>query len=135
MTRWLLLVLALSAGNAAATELKRWDGGAPPALELEDLQGRMHRLADYRGKVVLEEPPGNLAMKDAKVEAARRRLFGSWEMNWLAYNMGHDVKLPKSRGPTLPYLMYINAEADGEMRDQLDPESVKYTITARELGA
>ena len=89
--------------------------------------------ADVR-KVVLEEPPGNLAMKDAKVEAARKRLFGTWEMNWLAYNMGHDVKLPRSKGPTLPYLMYINAEADGEMRDQLDPDSVKYTITAREIS-
>ena len=88
--------------------------------------------ADVR-KVVLEEPPGNLPMRDAKVEAARKRLFGSWEMNWLAYNMGHDVKLPRSKGPTLPYLMYINAEADGEMRDQLDPDSVKYTITAREI--
>ena len=27
--------------------------------------------------------------------------------------------------------MYINAEAGGEMLDQLDPDSIKYTITAR----
>jgi transglutaminase-like putative cysteine protease len=90
--------------------------------------------ADVR-KVVLEEPPGNLAMDDAKVTAARKRLFGSWEMNWLAYNMGHDVHLPEASRPVkLPYLMYTNAEADGEMRDQLDPESLKYTITAREMA-
>jgi transglutaminase-like putative cysteine protease len=89
--------------------------------------------ADVR-KVVLEEPPGNLAMNDPKVTAARKRLFGSWEMNWLAYNMGHDVRLPYAARPTkLPYLMYTNAEADGEMRDQLDPESLKYSITAREI--
>ena len=86
--------------------------------------------ADVR-KVILEEPPGNLPVKDAKVEAARKRLFGSWEMNWLAYNRGHDLKLPHSSGPKLPYLMYINAEAGGEMLDQLDPDSIKYTITAR----
>ena len=86
--------------------------------------------ADVR-KVVLEEPPGNLPVKDAKVEAARKRLFGSWEMNWLAYNRGHDLKLPNSSGPKLPYLMYINAETGGEMLDQLDPDSIKYTITAR----
>ncbi|HEX2197060.1 MAG TPA: transglutaminase family protein, partial [Burkholderiales bacterium] len=43
--------------------------------------------ADVR-KVALEEPPGKLALDDPKVAAARRRLFGSWEMNWLAYNMG-----------------------------------------------
>jgi transglutaminase-like putative cysteine protease len=90
--------------------------------------------ADVR-KVVLEEPPGKLAVNDPKVEAARKRLFGSWEMNWLAYNMGHDVKLPGASGPKLPYLMYINAETAGEMRDQLDPDSLKYTITSREVKA
>ena len=90
--------------------------------------------ADVR-KVVLEEPPGNLAVNDAKVVAARKRLFGNWEMNWLAYNMGHDIQLPGARGGKLPYLMYINAESGGEMRDQLDPDSVKYSITAREIAA
>jgi transglutaminase-like putative cysteine protease len=90
--------------------------------------------ADVR-KVVLEEPPGNLPVKDEKVLAARKRLFGSWEMNWLAYNMGHDVKLPNAtKAPTLPFLMYINAEADGELRDQLEPDSVRYTITSREIS-
>ena len=43
----------LVAGGAGAAELKPWKGGAAPALELEDLQGKTHRLADYRGKVVL----------------------------------------------------------------------------------
>jgi peroxiredoxin len=38
---------------ASAAELKPWSGGATPALELEDMSGQMHRLADYRGKVVL----------------------------------------------------------------------------------
>ena len=91
--------------------------------------------ADVR-KVVLEEPPGNLPINDEKVVAARKRLFGSWEMNWLAYNMGHDVRLPNAtKAPTLPFLMYINAEADGELRDQLEPDSVRYTITAREITA
>jgi transglutaminase-like putative cysteine protease len=90
--------------------------------------------ADVR-KVVLEEPPGNLAVKDAKVLAARERLFGGWEMNWLAYNMGHDVQLPNAAGkaPKLPYLMYPNAEADGELRDQFEPDSIKYAITSREI--
>ena len=54
MLRWVVLSLALWVGAAAAaTELKRWDGGPPPPLELEDMEGRVHRLADYRGKVVL----------------------------------------------------------------------------------
>ena len=91
--------------------------------------------ADVR-KVVLEEPPGQLAVNDPKVVAARQRLFGSWEMNWLAYNMAHDVVLPNSSGgPKLPYLMYPNGETGGTRLDQLDPDAFKYTITARELQA
>jgi transglutaminase-like putative cysteine protease len=88
--------------------------------------------ADVR-KVVLEEPPGNLPMGNDKVLAARKRLFGSWEMNWLAYNMGHDIALPNSRGPKLPYLMYPNGETGAERLDQLDPDAFKYSISAREI--
>jgi len=88
--------------------------------------------ADVR-KVVLEEPPGNLAVNDPKVVAARKRLFGGWEMNWLAYNTAHDVKLPNSTGPMIPYLMYTNGESGGKILDQLDPDAFKYTITAREI--
>ena len=88
--------------------------------------------ADVR-KVILEEPPGHLTLKDPKVEAARKRLFGSWEMNWLAYNTGHDVDLPHSTGPRIPFLMYPNGETGGERLDQLEPDTFKYTITAREI--
>lgn len=90
--------------------------------------------ADVR-KVVLEEPPGQLAIGDPKVVAARKRLFGSWEMNWLAYNMGHDIALPHSSGPKLPYLMYPNGETGGARLDQLDPDAFKYSLTARPVGA
>ena len=40
-------------GGAAAKELKPWSGGKTPALALKDLQGNVHDLAAYRGKVVL----------------------------------------------------------------------------------
>ncbi|HTO97035.1 MAG TPA: transglutaminase domain-containing protein [Myxococcales bacterium] len=88
--------------------------------------------ADVR-KVILEEPPGQLKLEDPKVEAAHERLFGSWEMNWLAYNMGHDLDLPGAQGPRLPYLMYPNGETGGERLDQLEPDAFKYSITAREI--
>ena len=48
----LLLFVAL-AFPASAQPLKQWKGGATPALELQDVDGKLHRLADYRGKVVL----------------------------------------------------------------------------------
>jgi transglutaminase-like putative cysteine protease len=91
--------------------------------------------ADVR-KVVLEEN-GGLPLSDAKVEAARRRLFGSWEMNWLAYNTAHDVRLPgAARGP-VGFFMYPNAEAieQGKVAriDSLDPENFRYSITSREI--
>lgn len=47
------LVLAALALPAAAHPLKPWSGAATPALELRDVEGRLHRLSDYRGSVVL----------------------------------------------------------------------------------
>ena len=88
--------------------------------------------ADVR-KVVLEEPPGNLPLGDEKVTKARSRLFGSWEMNWLAYNFAHDVALPGAAKGPVPFFMYPQCEtADGRL-DSLDPDNFKYQITAREV--
>lgn len=84
-------------------------------------------------KVVLEEPPGNLAIGAEKVVAARKRLFGSWEMNWLAYSYAHDVQLPGGKAGRIPYFMYPNGETAQGQLDQLDPDAFRYTITAREL--
>lgn len=43
----------LAATLADAAELKAGAGGPAPALALNDLSGRAHRLSDYRGQVVL----------------------------------------------------------------------------------
>jgi transglutaminase-like putative cysteine protease len=88
--------------------------------------------ADVR-KVILEEPPTNLALDDPKVAAARKALFGSWEANWLAYNFAHDVALPGSGGTKLAFLMYPQAEIAGKRLDCLDPAKFKYSISAKEL--
>jgi len=90
--------------------------------------------ADVR-KVVLEEPPGNLPIDDLKVQKARVRLFGSWEMNWMAYNYGHDVALPGTQGAPCNFLMYPQCEtADGRL-DPLDADDFRYQITAKEITA
>lgn len=84
---------------------------------------------------MLEEPPANLALDDANVVPARNALFCAWETNWLAYNDAHDVKLPGSDGPSLPFLMYPQAETAAGRLDPLEPDTFKYTITAREVQA
>jgi transglutaminase-like putative cysteine protease len=89
--------------------------------------------ADVR-KVVLEEPPGNRPLDDPMVTRTRARLFGSWEMNWMAYNFAHDVALPGSAAAPVAFLMYPLAETGGQRLDSLDPEAFHYEITAREIA-
>jgi transglutaminase-like putative cysteine protease len=87
--------------------------------------------ADVR-KVVLEEKAGGIAITDPQALKARGKLFGAWEMNWMAYNYAHDLKLPNSTGKPVPFLMYPQAEAGDERKDSLDPATFKYTIVSRE---
>jgi transglutaminase-like putative cysteine protease len=89
--------------------------------------------ADVR-KVVLEEPPGNLALNNDMVSRTRQRLFGSWEMNWMAYNYAHDVELPGSAKDPLVYFMYPQAETAEGRVDPFDPDNFKYEITVKELS-
>lgn len=89
--------------------------------------------ADVR-KVMLEEPPTNLPLDDPKVVAARQALFGAWEGNWMAYNFGHDIALPGARQPTVGFLMYPQVETVAGRLDCLDPDALRYTITAREVA-
>jgi len=54
--RVFVLVAALAAAGAAwaaGGTMKPWTGGATPPLSLRDVDGKEHRLADYKGKVVL----------------------------------------------------------------------------------
>jgi len=89
--------------------------------------------ADVR-KVVLEEPPGNRPLSDEMVSKARTRLFGSWEMNWMAFNYAHDVALPGSAKQPLVQFMYPEAETGEGRVDPFDPDNFKYEITVKELS-
>lgn len=88
--------------------------------------------ADVR-KVMLQESPGNLPLGDPKVHAARVMLFGAWEMNWVAYNHGHDVALPGTQHGAVPFLMYPNGESSDGRFDSLDPNTFSYRLKARRL--
>ncbi len=89
--------------------------------------------ADVR-KVALEEPPGNLPLNSEIVSRARASLFGSWEMNWMAYNYAHDVELPGSQGNPLVYFMYPQAETAEGRVDAFDPDNFRYEIMVTEMG-
>ena len=88
--------------------------------------------ADVR-KVVLEEKPQPTTLADPLVPPVRAKLFGAWEMNWLAYNEAHDVKLPGSSGEKLAFLMYPQAETGGKRVNPYAPDDFTYKLTAREL--
>ncbi len=88
--------------------------------------------ADVR-KVVLEERPEGLKLDDPLVKKARAKLFGAWEMNWLAYNYAHDLKLPNSSAKPLPFFMYPQGETAEGKKDSLEPESFRYTMTSKEI--
>jgi transglutaminase-like putative cysteine protease len=86
------------------------------------------------GKVAREETSEWLKMDHPLVQAVRPKLFGGWEGNWLAFNTAHDVALPYStQGGPLGFFMYPQAETGDGRRDSLDPDTFRYTITAREL--
>jgi hypothetical protein len=75
-------------------------------------------------------------LKDPRHEVAApvyTALFGSWEGNWMGYNVAHDLVLPGSTGPKVAFLMYPQAETRGERVDSLDPDTFRYRITAREV--
>jgi hypothetical protein len=69
------------------------------------------------------------------VKQARARLFGSWEMNWVAYNFSHDVALSGSAGAPVGFLMYPQAETSGVRLDCLSPDTFKYEITSSETSS
>jgi hypothetical protein len=64
----------------------------------------------------------------------RKRLFGFWEMNWMAYNYAHDVELLGSAGKPLVYFMYPQAETSEARVDPFDPDKFKYEITAKAVS-
>lgn len=89
--------------------------------------------ADVR-KVVLEEQTG-LTLAHPLVKPVREQLFGAWETNWLAYNFGHDIELPFSNGPAIPFIMYPQGETAKGRLDSLAPEQFRYELTSAEITA
>lgn len=82
-------------------------------------------------KAVLEE---NLPLDHTRIIALREKLFGAWEMNWVAFNHAEDVVLARdSVAGRLPFFMYPHAEIGGQQQDSLEPAQFVYRIASAEL--
>ena len=122
---------SVTRASARPPKMSRKRSTAAPRFTSRDYGWVPVDPADVR-KVVLEEPPGNLPLDDDMVKKARARLFGSWEMNWVAYNFAHDVALPGSTGKPVGFLMYPQAR-DGQ-RQARQPRRRQLQIRDRREG-
>ena len=89
--------------------------------------------ADVTKVMRMETPEWIKSPSNALVAPVNKALFGSWEGNWMAYNMAHDVKLPQASGPALGFLMYPIAEDASGRLNSYAPDDFKYKISAREI--
>lgn len=103
--RLLFALMLLAPLGAVAQALTPWPGGATPPLELTALDGRPHRLADYRGRVVLVNfwatwcAPCRAEMPS--IERLRRSLENEPFMV-LAVNVGEDAAAVRAFAERVP---------------------------------
>ena len=108
-------VLACYCLGAAADALKPWSGGRTPALELADPDGALHRLADYRGKVVLVNfwatwcAPCRDEMPS--IERLRAALQGK-PFVVLAVNLGESPRVAREFAEKLPISFTVLLDRD-----------------------
>src|SRR4030081_2496088 len=99
MRRGLLAALLLAwAALAPAQALRPWSGGTAPPLELQDLDGAVHRLADYRGKTVLVNFWASWCAPCCEEMPSIERLRGSLEgkpFAVLAVNVGEGARVAR----------------------------------------
>lgn len=85
-------------------------------------------------KVMREEAATWIKDPDAPLVApVKEALYGGWEGNWMGYNFAHDVRLPGFAPGKVGFLMYPQAQNNGEAYDALAPDAFKYTITSRAI--
>ena len=84
--------------------------------------------SDVRRAVAME----GLSDRDSKLLSLKKVLFGVWEMNWIAFNVGTDVVLP-GRQNALPFLLLPQLESREGKRDGTNPAAFEFTINSRRV--
>ena len=79
--------------------------------------------SDVRRTIALE----GLSDRDSKLLSLRKILFGVWEMNWIAFNLGTDIVLPGQNSP-IPFLLLPQLESSGS-----STAGVPYSIRTRQV--
>jgi len=84
--------------------------------------------SDVRRAISLEV----LSDRDSKLLSLKKVLFGVWEMNWIAFNVGSDVTLP-GKSISLPFLLLPQLESPQGRQDGTNPAAIQYSINARRV--
>ena len=84
--------------------------------------------SDVRRAISLEV----LSDRDSKLLSLKKVLFGVWEMNWIAFNVGNDVTLP-GKTTSLPFLLLPQLESPQGRQDGSNPTAIQYSINARRV--
>lgn len=84
--------------------------------------------SDVRRAIAME----GLSDRDSRLLSLRKVLFGVWEMNWIAFNLGSDITLP-GRQSAQPFLLLPQLETPGGRLDGTDPGAFQYSINARRV--
>lgn len=76
----------------------------------------------------------NLENENERVKKVKEFLFGSWEMNWIAFNYARDFTLnPKPAQFPLNMLGYPYGENGEDVLNYYDPTSFSYTYTSQKI--
>lgn len=84
--------------------------------------------SDVRRAIALE----GLRDRDSNLNALKKVLFGVWEMNWIAFNLGTDITLPGKQAPQ-PFLLHPQLESATGHLDGSNPGAFQYAIRARQV--
>ena len=80
--------------------------------------------SDVRRAIALD----TLSDRDSKLISLRKVLFGVWEMNWIAFNLGTDITLP-GRNTAMPFLLHPQMEIGGQVAE----DGAQYSIKTRQV--